>query len=163
MGLGAIGLIGTVASTGLAIYGQRQQAQAQEQAARYNNNLAQAEARNVEMESAEAIARQRIRNREGLASLRARMAASGTVSTTGTPLLLAGETAGRMEIEIADAARRANIQASSIRGQGRMGIWNAKQASAAGNLASIGTAIRGATSAFGMYQQGSYQGVNYGF
>ena len=163
MGLGAIGLIGTVASTGLAIYGQRQQAQAQEQAAAYNNRLAQAEARNVESQTSEDIARQRTANRAGLASLRARMASSGVLTTTGTPLLLAGEAAGRLEVGIADAARRANMQAASLRAKGRMGVWEAEQYASAANLASIGTAVSGATRAFGMFQQGSYQGVNYGF
>jgi hypothetical protein len=89
------------------------------------------------------------------------MASSGVLTTSGTPLLLAGETAGRMELSIADAARAASIQAASLRAQGKMGLWNAKQSADASKLAMFGTAISGATQAFGMYQSGSYQGVNY--
>lgn len=161
MGLGAIGLIGSVASTGLAIYGQAQQAKAQEAAAEYNNQLAQAEARNTEVESIEAIKRQRANNRSGMAEIRARLASSGLQADTGTPLSIVGEAAGRMEIDIADAARRAAMQAASLRAQGKMGLWEAEQASSASRLNMLATGIQGATSAFGMYQEQKYQGVNY--
>lgn len=161
MGMGAIGLVGAVASTGLAMYGQRQQAKAQMMAAGYNNQLAENEAANLEAENAERINRQRANNRSSLSDLRNRLAGSGLVTTSGTALMLAGETAGRMEVSIADAARAASIQAASLRAQGKMGLWNAKQSAEASKLAMWGTALQGATSAFGMYQQGSYQGVNY--
>ena len=73
-----------------------------------------------------------------------------------------GEAAGRLELGIADAARRANMEASSLRAQGAMGIWEAKQQRSAANLSMLATGISGVSRAFGMYQQGSYQGVNYG-
>lgn len=161
MGLGAIGLIGSVASTGLAIYGQAQQAKAQEAAAEYNNQLAQAEARNTEAEAAEGIKRQRQNNRSALAEIRTRLASSGVQADTGTPLTIIGEAAGRMEIDIADASRRAAMQAASLRAQGKMGLWEAEQASSASRLNMLATGIQGATSAFGMYQEQKYQGVNY--
>jgi hypothetical protein len=159
MGLGAIGLIGSVASTGLAIYGQAQQAKAQEAAAEYNNQLALAEARNSEAETSEAIKRQRQNNRSGLAEIRARLASSGLQADTGTPLSIVGEAAGRMEVDIADAARRAAMQAASLRAQGKMGLWEADQASSASRLNMLATGIQGATSAFGMYQEQKYQGA----
>ena len=162
MGLAAVGLIGTVASTGLSIYSQHQQAKAAEQAAQYNNELAQREATNRELETAQGIARQRANDRASLADLRTRLAGSGTLTTTGTPLTLMGEAAGRLELGIADAARRANMEASSLRAQGAMGIWEAKQQRSAANLSMLATGISGVSRAFGMYQQDSYQGVNYG-
>lgn len=161
MGMGAIGLVGGLASTGLSIYGQHQQGKAAEAAAKYNNTLAEREAANVEAQTSEGIKRQRQGNRSALAEIRARMATSGVQTTTGTPLVLMGETAGRMELSIADAARAANMQATSLRAQGQMGLYEAKQAASAGKLAMLGTGISGLTKAFGQYQEGSYQGLNY--
>ena len=161
MGLAAIGLIGSVASTGLAIYGQAQQAKAQEAAAKYNNTLAQNEATNQELQTAEAIKRQRQNNRSALADIRTRLSASGVQADTGTPLTVLGEAAGRMEIDIADAARRSAMQAASLRAQGKMGLWEADQAAAAARINMLATGIKGATSAFGMYQEQKYQGINY--
>lgn len=161
MGLGAIGLIGTVASTGLQLYSQHQQAKSAEAAAQYNNTLAEREATNTELQTAEGIKRQRINDRAALAELKVRLSASGSQSTTGSPLSLIGDVAGRQEITIADAARNASMQAASLRAKGKMGLWEADQVASASKLQMFGTALQGATSAFGMYQQGSYQGVNY--
>jgi len=159
MGLAALGLVGSVASTGLSIYGQNSQAKAQQQAAAYNNALAAAEAKNLEAQTMEGIARQRRRNRSSLSELRARLAAGGTQSTTGAPLLLMGESAARMETSIADAARSTAMQAASLRAKGRMGLWEADTMAAATRTNMLATAVGGAASAFGQYQQGKYYGT----
>lgn len=159
MFLGLLGLFGSLASTGFSIFGQYQQAKAAEEAAEYNNKLARAEAANLEAETAEQIKRRRIENRAGLADLRTRLASSGVVTTTGTPLLLQGEAAGRLELQIADAARSASMQAASLRAKGRMGLWEADQMNSASRLSMLGTAIQGIGSAFGKYQSGSYLGI----
>jgi hypothetical protein len=157
--MGAIGLVGSLAATGLSMYGQHQASKAQTQAAKYNDALAQAEAANRETETRVGIQRQRVSNREALAGLRARMAHSGVQTTTGTPLILAGESAGRFEIGIQDAARSAAMQANSLRAQGKMGLWEAAQAKQAGKINMIATGIQGISSAFGQMQQGKHQGI----
>ena len=159
MGMGAIGLIGGLASTGVQLYGMNQQAKAQAAAARYNAGLAEREAANTEAQTTEAIRRKRMNNRAAMAELGNRIAGSGLQGTTGTPLNLLGETAGRMELEIGDAARVAAMQAASMRAQGKMGLWEADVRQQATKTAMIGTAIGGLTSAFGKYQEGSYQGI----
>jgi hypothetical protein len=181
MGLGAIGLIGTLANTGLQMYGQNQSAKAQMQAAKYNANagrlsaeynlkLAENEATNSENQTSEGVKRQRISNRSALADLRNRASSSGLQSTTGASLLVAGESAGRLEIGIQDAVRASAMQAASLRArgrmglweadvQGKMGLWEAAQAKSASRIAMLGTAIGGATSAFGQYRTGKYQGL----
>jgi len=157
--MGAIGLVGSLAATGLSIYGQHQASKAQTAAAKYNDQLAQSEAANREQETRVGIQRQRVSNREALAGLRTRMAASGVQTTTGTPLILAGESAGRLEIGIQDAARSAAMQANSLRAQGKMGLWEAAQAKQAAKINMIATGIQGVSSAFGQYKQGSHQGI----
>jgi hypothetical protein len=159
MGFGAIGLVGSLASTGLQLYGMKQQAKAVTQAAEYNNALAQREAANREAETAQAITRERINQRSALSDLRNRLANSGLQTTTGTPQLLAGEAAGRFEIGIADAARAASMQAASLRAQGKMGLWEAATNKAATKTAMLATGISGVASAFGKYQEGAYQGL----
>jgi len=159
MALGAVGLIGGLLSTGVALWGQAQQQKAADQAAEYNNTLAQAEATNNEAETAEAIKRQRINNRADMATLRTRMAASGRLLTTGTPLLVLGDAAGAMQLGIADAARASAMQAESQRAQGRMGLWEADVSGEASKLAMAGTALKGFTSVYGDYKEGSYLGM----
>ena len=181
MGAGALGLFGGLASTGLSMYGQLQQGKASMQAARYNaeqlrrqadynNRLAEAEASNRERESSEAIRRARINNEATLSELRARLGASGVRLTTGTPLAVMGEAAGRLELSIADASRTAMMQAASMRAQGKMGLWQAEQAGTMalfeGRLAKQSsllkagaTAFGGIGSAYGKFREGSYQGL----
>lgn len=161
MGMGAIGLVGAVASTGVQLYAQNQQAKAAQAAAKYNATLAEREAVNVERETAEGIKRQRMNNRAGLADLQNRMAGSGFQSSTGTPLRMTGEAAGRLEVGIADAARSASMQAASLRAKGKMGLWEADQFTSSNRLSMIAGGIGGLASAFGKYQEGKFNGVNY--
>jgi hypothetical protein len=159
MGMGALGLIGSVASTGLQIYGMSQQAGAQKQAARYNALLMEREAANREAETSQAIVRRRQSNVSALSEIRAALAAAGTRTTTGSPLGLMGEAAGRMDLDIADAARAAAMQAASLRAKGAMGLWESKQAGRAANIGMLGAGISGLSSAWGKYSDGRYQGL----
>lgn len=159
MGFGAIGLVGGLVSTGMSIYSQRQQGKSAVAAAKYNNQLAEQEAENLQSETAENIARARINNRRSLSTLRSRAAASGTLTTSGSTAAALGEAAGTLEVGIADAARAAAIRAKSIRQQGQMGVFNAAQQKKAANFQAIGTGIAGLTKAAGTaysnYQVGS--------
>jgi hypothetical protein len=156
---GILGMIGGLLSTGLGIYSTQQQGKASLAAANYTNALAEREAKNYEAETAEQINRTRINNRRGLASLRTRLANSGTLTTSGSTAAILADAAGTLEIGIADAARAANLRASSIRQQGQMGIFNAKQQQKAANLSAFGQGLAGLTKAAGTaysnYQVGS--------
>jgi hypothetical protein len=139
-------LAATVASTGTAIYSQQQQAKTAENAAAYNNRLAANEAANRANEAAEASRRQRIENRRKLARIRSSLANSGTLTTTGTPLVILGESQSNMELGLADAKRRTDMQAAAMRAQGQMGLWEAGQMSSAARTQSIATGLQGASS-----------------
>jgi hypothetical protein len=157
--MGALALVGTVASTGLAMYGQHQQSRAQIEAARYNQKLAEIEATHRETEAREGISRAAEQNRSQLSHLRHRLSASGARIDTGTPLALMGEAAGRLHLSIADAGRAAALEARAVREQGRIGLWQAKTAAKASRLNMIATGIQGATSAFQTYDRGQHLGV----
>lgn len=139
-------LVVTAIGTGVAIHGQQQAAKAAEDAAEYNNKLAEIEARNREAEAAEQIRRERIAKRERIGALRARLAQSGSLLTSGAPLAILGESSARMEIALKDAARATSMESASIRAAGKMGLWEADQARTAANYQSAATALQGASS-----------------
>ncbi len=147
----AIAAITTLVSTGVSIYGQQQAAKSQEYAAKYNNKLAENEARNRELESAESQKRMRQQNRREMATLRNNLSGNGTLTTTGTSLNMLGESAGFMDLAIRDAARTSQMEAASIRARGRMGLWEAEQAKRAANISSAGEAFKGISSVVKMY------------
>ena len=149
----------SVVGTGISIYSQQQQAKSQEAAADYNNDLAEQEARNAELEAAEQAKRQQITKRRELSRLRTDLIGQGTLTTTGSPLAILGESSATMDLSIADAARASHMQAASFRSQGRMGLWEASQARTAANLNSLATGISGIGSAASTGYSLNYQGA----
>jgi predicted 2-oxoglutarate/Fe(II)-dependent dioxygenase YbiX len=129
--------ITTVISTAATVYGQQQAAKAQTKAAEYNNILADQEAKNVELQNAEQLKRDRIKQRKAMAEIRSRLAQNGTLTTEGTPLAILGESSANFNLGIQDAARAANMQAASLRAQGTMGLWEADQGQQAANISSV--------------------------
>lgn len=147
-----------LASTGVAVYGQQQQAKSAENTADYNAKLAENEARNVELEAQERAKRQNIQKRKELARIRNELSNTGTLTTTGTPLAILGDSAANMNTSIQDAYRVSTMQAASYRSQGTMGLWEASQARTAANLSSIGTGLSGISSAYTGYSGAKYNG-----
>ncbi len=138
--------------TGLQMFGQVQAGKSALAAADYNNKLAQREAANTVASSQEAIRRQREGNAESLADLQLQAAASGVQTTTGTPLVLAGTAAGRLELGIADAARNASMHAASQRAAGKMALWEGQQAKTAAYLSAAATGVKGISSAAAQFK-----------
>jgi type II secretory pathway pseudopilin PulG len=148
----AFSALATLASAGVSIYGQRQAAKTQERAAEYNHQIAENEARHRELETAEQVKRRRVQDKREMATLRNNLAASGTLTTEGTPLAILGESSAFMDLAIQDAVRQSTIEAASIRARGQMGLWEASQASRASRISSIGTALGGFSSAVTAYR-----------
>jgi len=148
----AFAALASLVSTGVSIYGQQQAAKTQERAAEYNNKIAENEARHRELETAEQVKRQRLQDKREMATMRNNLAATGTLTTEGTPLAILGESAAYMDLRIQDAVRESTIEAASIRAQGQMGLWNAKQARSAARISSIGTAFNGLANAATAYR-----------
>lgn len=140
-----------VVSTAATVYSQQQAAATQTKAAEYNNKLAEAEAKNRELEMAEQLKRQRIKDRRAMAQIRNRLANSGTLTTEGTPLAILGESAANFNLGIQDAARASNMQAASLRAEGQMGLWNAAEGQKAANIESVATVANAAASAYTGY------------
>lgn len=148
----AFAALSSLVSAGVSIYGQRQAAETQMRAAEYNNKLAENEARHRELETAEQVKRKRLQDKREMATLRNNLAATGTLTTEGTPLAILGESAAFMDLAIQDAVRASTIEAASLRAKGQMGLWEAGQASRAARIKSIGTAFEGFSNAVSAYR-----------
>lgn len=159
MGFAAVGLLFSGISTGLAVYSQAQQGKTAERVAEYNNDLAQSEAKNQELQFAEAAKREQINQRRRVATVRAQLSQTGTDSATGTPLAILGDTASNFQTSIADAARASAMQAQSMRAQGAMGLWQGQQQASAAKLSAVGTSLQGITSAVSAYGHNRYTGA----
>jgi hypothetical protein len=112
-----------VVSTAVTGYQAYSSAQQQKDAAKANNDAAEAEANNIELENAEQLRRGNIQKRQAMASMRNQLANSGILATEGTPLLAMGEASANMDLAFADAKRQATMQADALRYQGKLGLW----------------------------------------
>jgi hypothetical protein len=152
-------IVSAVAGAATTIVSNEKASDAAEAAALANKQRADAEARNRELEAGEAVKRQRERDKREKAAIRARLAQSGTLTTSGTPLLILGEVAANQELAIQDAVRSANMQANSLRSEGTMGLWEADTTRAALTNKSIAAGIEGISSAASGLSSASYNGA----
>jgi hypothetical protein len=133
----AIASLATAAvGTGVAVYGQVQQAKTAKKVGEYNaktaeenakataeaaeyNALAQEEqALQTEMDSRENIRRKRLENRRFQSTQRARFAKAG-VTEEGSPLEVMADTAALLEMDAQEVNRQAQIEAARLRAGAR--------------------------------------------
>lgn len=142
----ALAVTAAVVGTGLAYYGQMEQAKTAEQAGEYNAKLAEQQALQAEMDSRESIKRRREQNRRFLGSQRSRIAKSG-VTIEGSPLEVMADTAGILELETLDADRQARQQASGLRAQGAMDRYTGNRAATGARIGAGASLLTGVSSA----------------
>ena len=129
-------------STGLSMMGQYQAAKDAKKLAAYRMAAADAEARNIELQSHENVRRGRIDMRSYLADVETAISVSGMVNT-GSMAQAQADAAGNLELQIQDAARAEKMQADNVRRAGAMGAWEAGQQSKALLLSALSTGMRG--------------------
>jgi len=152
-------VIASVVAAGAAAYGAYQEGQAKQQAGRAEAQNAEMEASNRQQEGAEARERERTGNFRRMGTLRARLAQSGSLSETGTPLSVLGEHSANLELRIQDAARSSSIQAAGLRHQAAMARWEGDQAAKAGTIKAVATFASGLAQSGSSYTQGVNQGL----
>ena len=150
--------VAAVASTAVATYSTVAQAQAAKKAGVAANKNAQAENNNAELENAEAMKRERAKAARHMATVRARLAGTGTDTNQGTPLTVLGENANNIELSFQDAARRNAMQSASMLQAGAMAQWSGNQAYKAGMISAAGTALKGLSGAASEYDDAVYTG-----
>lgn len=173
MGAAGIGMLFTGVSSGLQVYSQLQAGNTATRVAKANNANAmveatnlEAEARNKETEFMEGVKRERMNQRRAMATIRAKLSTQGTRTDTGIADDILGETAGNFQLAISDAARATTMQSRSIyaaadtvRRQGQMGVWEAKQVKRASTLSALGTGISAVTQGVKTYGHNKYTGA----
>jgi len=144
-GLAYASLATTVVGTGVAVYGQMQQAKAAEETADFNAKIAKNEAALKEQRGLENIRRQRDQNRRYMSRQRALIAGRG-ISMEGTALSIMGETASKLELGIQDAFNDVQLGINKSLSQAQSSLFQGQQAKQA-SLISAGTSLLQGTTA----------------
>lgn len=147
----------SVISTGVAVYSSMEQSKAAERTAKYNERVAQNEAKIRRDTALENIRRKRKENQRYLSSQMARMSKAG-IAMEGTPIAVLGETAGVLELELFDIMRDAQIGVQRSLSAGQQARFAGQQASRAAKTQAGASLLSGA-STFGQqygdfYEQG---------
>ena len=145
----AIAIAAMVASAATSFVGAQKSADAAEEAGRFQQKAADESARNVEIQNAENIRRERVNKRRRLARMRTQMAGTSGLVFEGTMQDAFTETAGQMELTIQDSARESAMMAQNTRSQGDMQLWQAKSQASAARIQSYGTLLSDASSIAG--------------
>ena len=145
MSAAAIPLIvaGTAVSAGAAVYSGIQQ----KRAADYNAKMSEQNAKAIDVQTREAIRRQREQNRAILSAQRASALTSG-VAETGSTLLVAMENARNLERNVTDIATQGNAQRYAAMNQATLSRFQGNAAMTSGILEGTGTLLSGAGQAY---------------
>ena len=134
---------GTAVSAGAAVYSGIQQ----KKAADYNAKMSEQNAKAIDVQTREAIRRQREQNRAILSAQRASALTSG-VAETGSTLLVAMENARNLERNVTDIATQGNAQRYAAMNQATLSRFQGNAAMTSGLLQGTGTLLSGAGQAF---------------
>ena len=138
-GVAALAVVGTAASA----YGQYQAGQAAKATGKYNAVLAMNEAKAKEQQSHIESQQMQKQKERLIASQRAGFAKGGSTITEGTPLLLMAEQAGTAELDILNQQRNRAMEATALRSEASLQMYQGKQASKAGKIGAAGTLLGG--------------------
>jgi len=130
-------------SVGVQIYGQREAAKQAEAAGEYNARIAENDAKLKEMESHENAKRMRADKRRAMAQARAKIASSGAVLGEGSSMDYMDVLDNRLETQVQDSARSAQLEARALRQQANVSKYQGKQKASALKMQSFGTLLDG--------------------
>ena len=134
---------GATVSAGAAVYSGVQQ----KRAADYNAKMSEQNAKAIDVQTREAIRRQREQNRAILSAQRASALTSG-VAETGSTLLVAMENARNLERNVTDIATQGNAQRYAAMNQATLSRFQGNAAMTSGILEGTGTLLSGAGKAY---------------
>ena len=137
--------VGSAVSAGAAVYSGIQQ----KKAADYNAKMSEQNAKAIDVQTREAIRRQREQNRAILSVQRASALTSG-VAETGSTLLVAMENARNLERNVTDIATQGNAQQYAALNQATLSKMQGRAYQTSGFLQGAGTLLSGAASSMSM-------------
>ena len=139
---------GTAVSAGASVYSGIQQ----KRAADYNAKMSEQNAKAIDVQTREAIRRQREQNRAILSAQRASALTSG-VAETGSTLLVAMDNARNLERNVTDIATQGNAQQYAAINQATLSRMQGSAAMTSGLLQGTGTLLSGAGQAYALYKK----------
>ena len=138
--------VGSAVSAGAAVYSGIQQ----KKAADYNAKMSEQNAKAIDVQTREAIRRQREQNRAILSAQRASALTSG-VAETGSTLLVAMENARNLERNVTDIATQGNAQQYAALNQATLSRMQGRAYQTSGFLQGTGTLLSGGGEAWAGY------------
>lgn len=142
-------VIATVASAAVTAAGAVYSGMQQKRAADYNAKMSEQNAKAIDVQTREAIRRQRNQNRAILSAQRASALTSG-VAETGSTLLVEMENARDLERTVTDIATQGNAQQYAALNQATLSKMQGRAYQTSGFLQGTGTLLSGAASAMSM-------------
>jgi len=144
----ATGAIIAAAAAAVSAAGAAYSGVKQNEAAKYNASMQEANAKAVDTQTREAIRRQRIQNQSIMAAQRTSALSSG-VEESGSSLLTLMENANRLEKNIADIATQGNAAQYAALNQATLARMKGKNAQTSGYIQAGSTLLSGASKAYG--------------
>ena len=141
-------LIATAAAAAVSAAGSVYSGVQQNNAAKYNASMQEAQAKAVDTQAREAIRRQRIQNQAIMAAQRTSALSSG-VEESGSSLLTLMENANRLEKNIADIATQGNAAQYAALNQATLARMQGKTDQTSGYIQAGSTLLSGASKAYG--------------
>ena len=143
-------VIATVASAAVTAAGAVYSGMQQKRAADYNAKMSEQNAKAIDVQTREAIRRQREQNRAILSAQRASALTSG-VAETGSTLLVAMENARNLERNVTDIATQGNAQQYAALNQATLSKMQGRAYQTSGFLQGTGTLLSGSGQAWAGY------------
>lgn len=128
---------------------QRRAGKAEQMAYEYNAKLDEVQAAQEDMELRESLRRERQLSRTFSGNQRARFAAGGVATSSGSPLEVMGRDAGRMELAALERARVGEARRRSILAGAESKRFSGRAARSAGNNQSVATLLNTGANTFG--------------
>ena len=143
-------VIATVASAAVTAAGAVYSGIQQKKAADYNAKMSEQNAKAIDVQTREAIRRQREQNRAILGAQRASALTSG-VAETGSTILVAMENARNLERNVTDIATQGNAQQYAALNQATLSKMQGRAYQTSGFLQGTGTLLSGGGEAWAGY------------
>lgn len=144
---------------GLSIYGQRQQAEAAQEAADYNAELLEAKAESVSQKAMFDAQQINKAKKKTIAAGRVQAAGSGVDVTSGSVMDWEGDIGADYELAQASTFHNARLQEFGLRGNAELARVEGRNAKTAANIASIGTAFSSVGQIGASYYNWSQAGI----
>ena len=155
-------VIGTVVSAAVSAYAQYSASQAQAQAADYNRKVTRQQAETARQVAGAHAESASDRYRRILGAQRARAAASGVISSEGSPLLVLMESEEQAALDVARIRWGGAAQAQGLEAEARLQRFYAQTARRQGTLAASATLLGGVAKAGSIYAASKSGGGEWG-